>query len=84
MIYKVTVHCYGEKPAAFVKGKKLGDRPNAVTCKVAVLVEAQDSEAACVDAMAHAEAQAPTDVRWKEFDMLSCAPVSLPILVIKL
>lgn len=78
MIYKVKVHYYGEKPAAFVKGKKLGDRPNVVTCNVSVILDAEDQEHACVDAVTYAETHAPTDVRWREFEWQECFPVTLP------
>lgn len=76
-IYKVRVRCIGEKGDAG-KPKRL-HRAYAV-----VLIEAEDCEHAAVAAVAFAEDRAAGDVRWKEFEWLEAAMVTLPIMVSEL
>lgn len=73
MIYKVQVRCIGEA-GDFGKKKKL------VRCVEPAIVEAETNDDAIEAGLRHVENMAPVDVRWKEFNWMSAAPVALPIL----
>lgn len=73
MIYKVRVRCIGEEGG--MKQKK-----TLVRCVMAAIVEAESNDEAISQGVRHVENMAPVDVRWKEFNFMSCAPVALPVL----
>lgn len=77
MIYKVIVKCFGEQ----LHFKK---KPKRIECRMAALVEADNSDEAITVGVEHIQAQAPIDVRWKAFEFASCAGIQMPILINRL
>lgn len=74
MIYKVRVRCIGEQG-------DIGKKKNLVRCVMEALIEVDDRDDAIADGLRHVGDHAPVDVRWKEFNFMSAAPVAFPILV---